>query len=866
MKYLCTISEGYTEFQQQMGSLIQDYPLQISSLVCIRYMIVQLCNYFNVNFSIQLSLYEESVLKGLSIAKQPPRAPRKIRPDMMNTGRITRASSSGSLLSKAPMMKGEQIVTDSYKKTLIQAYLSHLDVWRNEGAERARTVVSAKNEELSSELELRLHLHKPRVDKIKQDIRTAREEELLDHENDYQEHTHLIEAALTKQKSILHTELTPTIEKMTSEYREKLKEIESHISSMNKHTQLSAVVEVADTTKSVHVRTLKSIIKKFRVSVDDTLHSLKESDAIYRNSLKTFSEGKNFAPEEIETFSHGLESVMKNIDVFETSIKSEIDTLQSHHYQVALDVFGKLSDKLDHNLIDINFMERINAKFSEIQLQIRIEIATSNSQAEDIQHHLLLLSQSVGSLQNKFEDMHTPDYELIDCAVSDLYKKTQARIDYLFCSADNTQPSAHLKFQSVTSDVISTMVVIRPVVQAPSRRESNTPSTEPPATPSLLMPDTDRRQTSACRRSMTSRHSVDRPYMHQRRKGLSRYQLLKNPGFGTEGGNDANNPSSLLPKIRKLLYSKNDEFVQMCDGFYKSRNSKSILHIDSLPETSEMCMLNVNKRLHSYRAQLEEYRIQCIQELRGQLEKLFDTLSCLPLAVFSGILYQVTLVLYSEKKQLIKTFAEKFTKFEELKESYRAQLRPNLGHINNKEILDRLCQSEEERHNSVVQDFANFNTSKMEQLTLSGESFNSQLEDKLTFMCNLFQRVILPSTIAKIPEKETKQLTTSVLQLDPLLEDTSQLHLCIDIPKEWFKMGIEELEELSLEPTLPAPNITDLYTTLFESRDSIFLAFFKDFISEVRENTGGNLKRISREDIAYDSWDKSVIEIKSLFV
>ena len=752
----------------------------------------------------------------------------------------------------------------NYKKTLIQAYLSHMEVWGNEGVERAKTVVSAKNEELYSELELRLHLHEPRVRKINQDIRTARKEELIEHENDYHEHAHMIETALSKQKSIFHTELAPTIVRMTSEYREKLKEIESHISSMSKHPQLSAVVEVAETTKSLHVRTLKSLIKKFRVSVDDTLHTLKESDSIYRNSLKTFSEGKNFAPEEIETFSHGLESVMKNIDVFETSIKSEIDTLQSHHYQVALDVFGKLSDKLDHNLIDINFMERINAKFSEIQLQIRIEIAASNSQAEDIQHHLLLLRQLVGSLQNKFEDMHTPDYELIDCAVCELYKKTQERIDYLFCYADNSQPSALLKFQNITSDVMSTMAVIRPIAQAPSRGETNTPSTEPPATPSLLIPDADRRQTSASRKSITSHHSVDRPYMHQRRKGLSRYQLLKNPGFGTEGGNDTNNPASLLPKIRKLLYSKNDEFFQMCDGFYKSRNSKSILHIDSLPETSEMCMLNVNKRLHSYRAQLEEYRIQCIHELRGQLEKLFDTLSCMPLAVFSGILFQVTLVLFSEKKQLIKTFAEKFIKYEELKESYRTQLRPNLGHINNKEILDKLCQSEEERYDSAVQDFANFHTSKMEQLTLSGESFNSQLEERLTFMCNLFQKVILPSAIVKVPEREIKQLPTSVLQLDPLPEDTS--HLCIDIPKEWYKMRIEEMEELSIVPTLPTPNITDLYTTLFESRDSVFLSFFKDFISELRENTEGNLKRISREDIAYDSWNKSVLEIKSLFV
>ena len=51
-------------------------------------------------------------MKRLSIAKQPPRAPRKTRPDLMANGRATRASSSGSAMTKAPMMKAENIVTD----------------------------------------------------------------------------------------------------------------------------------------------------------------------------------------------------------------------------------------------------------------------------------------------------------------------------------------------------------------------------------------------------------------------------------------------------------------------------------------------------------------------------------------------------------------------------------------------------------------------------------------------------------------------------------------------------------------------------------------------------------------------------------
>lgn len=52
-------------------------------------------------------------MKGLSIAKQPPRVPRKMRSDLINSGRITRVSSTGSGTGKASVMKAEPILTDS---------------------------------------------------------------------------------------------------------------------------------------------------------------------------------------------------------------------------------------------------------------------------------------------------------------------------------------------------------------------------------------------------------------------------------------------------------------------------------------------------------------------------------------------------------------------------------------------------------------------------------------------------------------------------------------------------------------------------------------------------------------------------------
>ena len=110
-KYLRIISEGYTEFHQLMESIIEDYPQQITSLVSTDYTYLLQMNRNFTSFQ-QLSLYEESVMKGLSIAKMPPRMPRKTKDSLYVSGRVTRASSQSLSSAKSACVRSEQLTTD----------------------------------------------------------------------------------------------------------------------------------------------------------------------------------------------------------------------------------------------------------------------------------------------------------------------------------------------------------------------------------------------------------------------------------------------------------------------------------------------------------------------------------------------------------------------------------------------------------------------------------------------------------------------------------------------------------------------------------------------------------------------------------
>ena len=60
----------------------------------------------------QLSLYEDSVMKGLSVAKMPPRMPRKTKDSLYVSGRVTRTSSQSLSAAKTAYVRSEQLITD----------------------------------------------------------------------------------------------------------------------------------------------------------------------------------------------------------------------------------------------------------------------------------------------------------------------------------------------------------------------------------------------------------------------------------------------------------------------------------------------------------------------------------------------------------------------------------------------------------------------------------------------------------------------------------------------------------------------------------------------------------------------------------
>ncbi len=53
-------------------------------------------------------------------------------------------------------------------------FLNHLEKWTEEANVRSGSIIAAKSDEIEKELELRLHLHEPRMKRAEMDVHNVR--------------------------------------------------------------------------------------------------------------------------------------------------------------------------------------------------------------------------------------------------------------------------------------------------------------------------------------------------------------------------------------------------------------------------------------------------------------------------------------------------------------------------------------------------------------------------------------------------------------------------------------------------------------------------------------------------------------------
>ncbi|KAK6481030.1 coiled-coil domain-containing protein 180-like [Huso huso] len=292
---------------------------------------------------------------------------------------------------KPPPYVETVVLTSSLLSDLIrrtrQEFFEHMEHWFDKAMSNSMNIVAAKKDELKSELELRYHLHQPRAQRIEMDIHNVRAAELVLHRERVDRHCTGVIEGLNNVKSEFVT-LRAEQKKLTEGFRKYIYDMEDIFVNATKSEWLASLCDSLHTDLDKHMGIIRASLRQFREKQETTLGRLRDSNAEFIKSVRLFSEGGNFTPDEFEVFRKRLDKISGRIDNTEEFVMLELEGMESKCLGQATEVVHKFEDKFHNLTVDLNFIEKIQRFLINTQVKMKLEVTKSNYQAESLSSYL----------------------------------------------------------------------------------------------------------------------------------------------------------------------------------------------------------------------------------------------------------------------------------------------------------------------------------------------------------------------------------------------------------------------------------------------------------------------------------------------
>uniref|UniRef100_A0A7M4EI71 Coiled-coil domain containing 180 n=1 Tax=Crocodylus porosus TaxID=8502 RepID=A0A7M4EI71_CROPO len=251
-------------------------------------------------------------------------------------------------------------------------FFEHLEMWFAQSLSNACIIVTAKKEELNSELQLRLHLHEPRHERIEKEIHDVRAAELAHHRDRLESHCTALMEALNKEKSEF-LKIREHQSDISKEFRALIQDMESIFLAASNAEKLISLSNILHSEMRNHVEVIQISLRSYRNYLEEALRKLRDSNMDFLKSCRLFSEGGNFSSEEVELFCKRLEQETARIDFVEGIIMGDMEKMESNYLEQANEVIGKFESKFHYLAVDRLFMDKIQRFLTNLQVKIKSE-------------------------------------------------------------------------------------------------------------------------------------------------------------------------------------------------------------------------------------------------------------------------------------------------------------------------------------------------------------------------------------------------------------------------------------------------------------------------------------------------------------
>ncbi|XP_062515784.1 coiled-coil domain-containing protein 180-like isoform X2 [Corticium candelabrum] len=460
------IREGYSSFHNEVISKVDVYPTAVQSVVVA---------------------YDTAVLKYFSVDRKPLAKPKKKGPRVKNKGDGRQTSIGGrqsvgsldasvmEILSTAGGVTfyvlsdpGEHglgvnntassvFVTQSdesdqsnetwikniviqegifmeVRKSMRMEFLEHLEEWKLKAIDLSKNVVKTKKEEISSELDLRLHLHEPRAGRVEMDIHNVRAGELVVHRDRVQRHGRGIVNTLTEQKAKFAV-LLESWKTMSTQFCDAMQEKMEAVQAAEKMNKLLSIQKQARESQTNYLSDLRSAMKSHQLHLEESLHELQQSNSKFSESLKTFADGGNFCLEEVSEYGKTLSKLSGRIESVESALQHDLSSWEKRLVDTANTAMKQWEEKFRHHLLDLTFVEKVSRLLTNVQVKIKGEVAASNSQTQMLIDAVVELEKRCDAVESPNLDKEQLTAEQLLDSLPEIFKLYKERVAYLDCCA-----------------------------------------------------------------------------------------------------------------------------------------------------------------------------------------------------------------------------------------------------------------------------------------------------------------------------------------------------------------------------------------------------------------------------------------------
>ncbi|CAG2191023.1 unnamed protein product [Mytilus edulis] len=725
------------------------------------------------------------------------------------------------------------------KKGIRLNFLNHLEEWTEQASERSESVVVSKCEELNSELDLRLHLHKPRSRRAEFDVHNVRAAELVMHSERVSRHTKGVQQALTDLKQEF-TNMEEQHNKLTHKFREDIEALELVFINATKSSKLASLRMQLKEESEKFMTMIRTSLKNFRQHLDDTLQRLRESNARFIKSFKVFSDGGNFCPEEIREYCKKLDQSSQKIDKCEGAIMLELEGLESKRREQVTKVVVEFDDRFKHHMIDLVFMERIARWLTNTQVKIKAEVANSNSQAQQLAQYLNDVIRRIDACERPNLDKEQISSSQLNESLKLVFDSYHARSIFLNCTKDTiTRPTSAMQGPPAIARVVFTGADSTPT---PISKAGKQPTEDPSVgvIKSIL-----KTQKTKMRFGMDADIDGETTPFGQQLEMREKMKSSLSVSTPTDKSKQKRGPNSGLPT------DSPPKRVQ--SGLRRSSKStkfdkKYLIFGEKDEEGEEYHLLGIIRR--NLREALDGLLTSAEDLLETELNKSKDARDIVS-EQFSVTLSQL------HKKQ----------------NEHSTLLRPTLGHPHQKTGIASLGEKELERHNAYISAVEK-QTKELQVVTLEqAKTFVEQLSRTSENQLVQYDNLLTVDDVEKGRVEPKKYPTSELIRRRNQglpLEDDEDKNALPRGKNTWTGMPSNELvTEASGKPQLTA-SVTTAKTTLghtatITARDKAYQEYKNKFEKTLEMIEEEKQKLLLAEQRWMDSWNTSVEKVKQLY-